>query len=371
MLRKILIVMLLVSPIIAITQDASTIIQRVEARQEGVGRVSYTISRTDTIGDYVRKMSGSVILERLDSDSLFGYKFWSKKTDDPTDKVYDGRIGYTLDVEKLRYQTTTSAQGILNLLNGGGGHLVMPNLMKLDTVGVIDIKLTETPDTYILLFRYADIAKYDIVNKFKTVTVNKQQMLPVAIRQHQETLGRVQDLYYEITELLVNEKAKTYNFSEPPFLASYKHVVPDRPASRPHKLTGTALPAFSLKNFEGGVMTNADLKGKVVLLDFWEIWCWPCLQSMPKVVDLLARYKGKGLEVFGIVNDTANLASAKIWVKKKGIALPMVEGNEKLRNELSINAVPLYVLLGRDGLVKFVSEGFSEEMERDIVKLLE
>ena len=109
-----------------------------------------------------------------------------------------------------------------------------------------------------------------------------------------------------------------------------------------------------------------DLKGKVVLLDFWEVWCAPCIQSMPKVQQLYEQYGPKGLSVYGIVNDTANVAASRQMIKKRSVSFPMLQGSRQLQQLYGTNSVPLYVVINREGVVMLISEGFSEEVEAAI-----
>lgn len=54
---------------------------------------------------------------------------------------------------------------------------------------------------------------------------------------------------------------------------------------------------FRLPDFYGATMTLMEKRGKVILLDFWEVWCGPCLESMPKIDELYVEFRSSGLEV--------------------------------------------------------------------------
>ena len=87
-------------------------------------------------------------------------------------------------------------------------------------------------------------------------------------------------------------------------------------------MVGKPFSAFSLQAFNGGTVSSDTFKGKVVLLDFWEVWCGPCIASMPKVQKLYEQYKDKNFLAYGIMNETAQLQSSKLLVEKKKLAFP-------------------------------------------------
>src|ERR1700720_4484627 len=66
---------------------------------------------------------------------------------------------------------------------------------------------------------------------------------------------------------------------------------------------GSRLPDFSVKDLQGHSVSSADLRGKVVLIDFWATWCQPCKKEMPGYQKLLDRYGSRGFAVVGFKLD--------------------------------------------------------------------
>src|ERR1700720_4282178 len=66
---------------------------------------------------------------------------------------------------------------------------------------------------------------------------------------------------------------------------------------------GSRLPDFSVKDLQGREISSADLRGKVVLIDFWATWCQPCKKEMPGFQKLLDRYGPRGFAVVGFKLD--------------------------------------------------------------------
>ncbi len=79
------------------------------------------------------------------------------------------------------------------------------------------------------------------------------------------------------------------------------------PAGAQQDVIGNKAPSFELKSVTGDTVKLSDMEGKVVLLDFWAVWCGPCRKSMPFFQELQDKYGKEGLEVIGVhVDDKQN-----------------------------------------------------------------
>jgi len=74
---------------------------------------------------------------------------------------------------------------------------------------------------------------------------------------------------------------------------------------------GMPAPEISLPGVDGKTRSLSDLKGKVVLLDFWASWCGPCRKANPHVVEVYDKYKKKGFDVFSVSLDGLDSRSKK------------------------------------------------------------
>ena len=118
---------------------------------------------------------------------------------------------------------------------------------------------------------------------------------------------------------------------------------------------GEAFPDLSQYSLEG---TMPDLKGKVVLVDFFASWCGPCRLSFPIMEELQAKYKDKGFVVLA-VNVDRKRADMESFVKKQGTSFAIVrDGGSKLISEVRIPAMPTSFLLDRDGKISAVHTGY-------------
>jgi thiol-disulfide isomerase/thioredoxin len=356
-------------------QDSKDIVREVMKAQLALSTVSYTLERVDTLltGD-IRTMSGRVMIMTDREDSLWGFKFRAEKDGEPGERVYDGLNGYVTDPDKRSYRLISTSSGIRSLLNGGGGHLVFSDLVRLDTTGAKAVTVSQDRDFYYLSVQYPDYEPENVIRRYKLFSIDKKSMLPVAMRNHQEAYGKVQDLFYQVKELRINDPAFDYDFSSLPFLHEFRQeiVTPGLGLLPIMSLKDKETPPFELSSFTGEEVNSEDLRGKAVLIDLWEVWCSPCIASMPKVEALYEKYKDRGLLVYGITNDLRGLSAAKAMVQKKGFKLPMLIGDEQFKKDYFISSTPLpmYILIDRNGKVSMLSGGFTDEIEKAVKEVL-
>ncbi|RZK76574.1 MAG: TlpA family protein disulfide reductase [Pedobacter sp.] len=128
------------------------------------------------------------------------------------------------------------------------------------------------------------------------------------------------------------------------------------------KIEGTVVPNFSVTDVRTReILTLDQLKGKVVLLDFWYISCPPCRDLMPKIQQLRQRFPEKDLVVIGInVRDTSKKQVLK-FLKEKKISYPQYYKSGTLKEDYKLRAFPTSLILDKDGKVIKVEIGYGED----------
>ena len=155
-------------------------------------------------------------------------------------------------------------------------------------------------------------------------------------------------------------------------LASRGHtqarLAEQAPAGGPAPLTavGEHLPApdFTLTTLSGTSLSLADLRGKVVLLNFWATWCGPCRKEMPAIEALYQRYKDRGLEVLAISLDKLSTAVVEAFVKEMGVTYRVaLDPAWATARTYAVRAVPATFLIDRAGNVVLRELGERDWME--------
>jgi peroxiredoxin len=146
-------------------------------------------------------------------------------------------------------------------------------------------------------------------------------------------------------------------------VAVWQSLLPSAPAQlglKPPSARSLA-PDFNLKDSSGKDVKLADLKGKVVLLNFWATWCEGCQVEIPWFVDFQKEYASQGLVVVGISMDDDGWKSVKPWIKEKGVNYPIVIGNDRLGKQYGLIGMPLTALVDREGRIADLHNGVVEK----------
>ena len=121
-------------------------------------------------------------------------------------------------------------------------------------------------------------------------------------------------------------------------------------------------PDFTLVSLEGDRITLSDLRGSVILLNFWATWCGPCIMEIPDLNRLQEKYQDKGLEVIGITLTSGSPEIISIFAEDQGMnykILTDIMGNETeivtnmygQATGAPITGVPTSFIIDRDGYI--------------------
>lgn len=122
---------------------------------------------------------------------------------------------------------------------------------------------------------------------------------------------------------------------------------------------GEAAPNFQLRDLNGQLVSLSDLRGKVVLLNFWATWCDPCKDEMPRIVAAFHHYREAGLQVLAVnLTDQESLGDVRKFVDVYHVPFPVaLDRKGKVRRRYALRGVPTSVFIDGQGLVRAVHTG--------------
>ena len=132
-------------------------------------------------------------------------------------------------------------------------------------------------------------------------------------------------------------------------------------------LSGKA-PNFTLKSRSGKNIKLSELRGQVVMINFWASWCGPCRKEMPLLEQIYKKYKKLGFTLLG-VNVEQDTKAAKRYLKDVKVSFPILfDTTNKTSKLYNISAMPTTVMVDRHGNMRYLHKGYKPGYENDYKK---
>jgi thiol-disulfide isomerase/thioredoxin len=134
-------------------------------------------------------------------------------------------------------------------------------------------------------------------------------------------------------------------------------------------LEGTPMPGLDLSDWINGEVHPGDMKGKVVIVDFYATWCGPCMAAIPQNNELLKKYKDQGLVIVGVCTSKTGQENMEQTVKDKGIEYPTARDSQlRSQKDWHVHYYPTYAIVDRKGIVRVI--GLQPPHVEEVVKKL-
>jgi thiol-disulfide isomerase/thioredoxin len=319
----------------------------------------YQVQRIDTFGDgNVWNHTGHVVLQRNPKSKLFDLSFFAQRPDMQVSYYYNGNVGFELDDKAKTFQVVKQPYAP-SVLGSPTGQLLVEELVSLDST-YQSVTYSRTPQGGVLHLRYPDQPQVDVFNRRTDLVLDDVTGLVRLVRTSMVRGGRTWITRKLLSQVQLNAAARTQVLQQPAFLVEYTPVVPAPVPVGASTLVGQPAPPFQVLSFAKAPIKLQAYQGKVVVLDFWETACAPCITSMPKLQQLQGTYPGQ-VVVLGVLLDpsTGAVTRAQGILRRQQAHYLNVIGTKAEQVAYQVTSFPRYVVVGRDGKVVLDKEGGS------------
>lgn len=134
----------------------------------------------------------------------------------------------------------------------------------------------------------------------------------------------------------------------------------------PSKHIGTDAKPFNVTDMDGNKYSLEDLKGKIIVLNFWFVECKPCVMEMPDLNKIVEHYKDEDIVFLGFaINDKSAIDS---FLEKKEFKYNIVPDSKEVINSYGINSFPTHIIIDKNSKITFSVSGLGPTTINDIEK---
>lgn len=154
-------------------------------------------------------------------------------------------------------------------------------------------------------------------------------------------------------------------------IPSYIKLKGYEPYKSPKPLpVDTLAPEWSLPNMEDDTVRLSDLKGELVLMDFFYMWCYPCLAALPALQKLHEKYRDKGVRIIGVNPFDTKEDGIVEFLAKRNVNYTVVLGTKEVAKMYRVAGYPTMYLLDKQGKIIMNQVGFGEGVEEKIEEMI-
>lgn len=226
-----------------------------------------------------------------------------------------------------------------------------------------------------------DITENDSTAMIKTLRneinywINKKDNIPIQYTIAIEFVLNNDTLYQFEKNVLTKYELNNLKDESPITLSSVSshiNLIDYVPHKRPELLpVDTLAPNWSLLSTKDETVNMSNLKGDLILLDFFYKSCYPCVLALPALQNLHEKYEGKGLRIIGIDPvDTKEKDEIDKFLTKHGVTYTILLGGKGVAKEYHVSSYPTIYLIDKKGKIIFSKVGYSNSTEAKLEKII-
>ena len=358
-------------------------------------RRSQEVHRKVDRGEYRLRFRREI--EGFDPISFRGYTIFEK---DPQEKVLGGRISISIEGEgegrnSLHWDGTVaifidSLQGLAWTIpeeqvqsfvygspyRGGAirtslfeGVYFDQWIQKADTLLRVEGMTINGKDCIGIEFRFPDNQVF--TNIVTTCYIDTTTYLVLGQRKELSTGGRedVEEYYLEEVNLSVGDLDE--RIFSPQLPEGYTISQIAVAAQVPVLAVGGSAPAWSGETEGGETFSSEELRGSIVLLDFWFTLCGPCLKLMPALQRLHTEYAQEKVRVIGVHCREPLSVKPQEFLNRRGSTYPTIVRGDSLAAMFKVTSYPTTYVIAPDGNIVHVKEGYSSNVEDQLHSIID
>jgi len=118
---------------------------------------------------------------------------------------------------------------------------------------------------------------------------------------------------------------------------------------------------FSIVDLSGKEYSSKDLKGKVVVFNFWFTSCRPCIEEMPILNEIVEKYSGSAVVFLALSYEAPD--NLKKFLLKRPFYYSVVPNSSELIQKLNIRSFPTHLIMDKTGIIRYIEEGFTKDQK--------
>lgn len=335
-----------------------------------------------------RKSHSKCFFKKLPTDSLIGYLLASFRNDG-YEQVYDGNALLSLTPWNKTLEITEKTMYPNKIKELRSNYFIFPFLKYLNAGLQFynkDTMLNKIKVSGFELFNGEQCYKIQTgispntgKNKVESyIFVSTKSFLPIRNYIYFETIvGQAKEIQvfdYWISDFKPGAIDKKQFTKE--VLSSYDRIAKYNPSSEDSKNQllpiGTIAPDWKLPLLSGQKLKLSDLKGKIVIMDFWYKACAPCQKQMISLQKLHEQFDKEKIVFIGINTiDDPIKDKIELFLKNRNITLVSVFNGKTIENLYKVYASPALFIIDKEGKIVFTIDGYSTTLYEDVTKVIE